>query len=362
MSLQPCSNVLLYVLCILCVTDLNECKKYRTLCANGRCVNKKGYFVCLCPPGQQFSYNSRRCVASASMSVCNRNPGICGNATCSSEGHSIRCLCPAGYDYDVSTKACKVISECDLPDRCGEGALCEDTLAGYRCVCTEGYIYNYQDKSCRDIPQPPPEASGGRPAVTQTAPPNTGPNECNSSPCVNGVCVDRPDGFICQCVDGYHLVDSVTCEDINECAADVNPCMYGDCVNDPPGSFRCECTLEGLTLDSTGRRCIEIIGPVSGGGGGGGGGGSARPEDPLGPCWGRSEPNQDICSNVVSQESTYQQCCCNTGFSWGKECYSCPLRNSEEYRMLCLALSLYNNQDGSFSQQADQPVPGIPRS
>eukprot|EP00057_Strongylocentrotus_purpuratus_P011640 XP_011666114.1 PREDICTED: fibrillin-1 isoform X3 [Strongylocentrotus purpuratus] len=342
--------------------DLNECKKYRTLCANGRCVNKKGTFVCLCSPGQQFSYNSRRCVAAASMTVCNRNPGICGNATCSSEGHSIRCLCPAGYDYDVTIKACNTIGECDQPNRCGEGALCEDTVAGYRCVCTAGYIYNYQDGGCREIPQPPPEASGGvgyRPAVTQTTPPKRGLNECNSSPCINGVCIDRPDGFICQCVEGYHLVDSVTCEDTNECespdAQDI--CMYGNCVNEPPGSFTCECT-DGLTLDSTGRRCIELIGPVSGGGIDGG----IPPEEPLGPCWGQSDPNQDICSNVVSQESTYQQCCCNTGLSWGKECYSCPLRHSEEYRMLCVALSLFNNQDGIINQQADQPVPGVPRS
>ena len=69
-----------------------------------------------------------------------------------------------------------------------------------------------------EVPKPPPQATGDggqqqpQTGGTLVGPTKRGPNECNSSPCINGVCVDTPDGFVCQCLKGYRLVDSVTCE------------------------------------------------------------------------------------------------------------------------------------------------------
>ena len=45
------------------------------------------------------------------------------------------------------------------------------------------------------------------------------------------------------------------CIDRNECTeADESPCVNAVCVN-TPGSYRCECTEVGTTLDSTGSTC-----------------------------------------------------------------------------------------------------------
>ncbi|KAJ8312559.1 hypothetical protein KUTeg_009932 [Tegillarca granosa] len=61
-------------------------------------------------------------------------------------------------------------------------------------------------------------------------------DECYSSPCTNGTCLDMVDNFVCQCVPGYEgrLCD----KEIDECAS--NPCVYGKCTDYIHG-YKCAC-------------------------------------------------------------------------------------------------------------------------
>ena len=61
-------------------------------------------------------------------------------------------------------------------------------------------------------------------------------DECASSPCINGTCIDQFDGYICDCNEGY---TGQNCQDFNECSIE-DPCANGVCVN-TIGSFICDC-------------------------------------------------------------------------------------------------------------------------
>ncbi|XP_045199367.2 neurogenic locus notch homolog protein 1-like isoform X2 [Mercenaria mercenaria] len=70
-------------------------------------------------------------------------------------------------------------------------------------------------------------------------------NQCKSSPCVNGVCVEHAEGFQCYCVPGFH---GKNCElEYNECLS--NPCSNrGTCI-DRVDRFECVCSVgyRGIT-------------------------------------------------------------------------------------------------------------------
>lgn len=92
-------------------------------------------------------------------------------------------------------------------------------------------------------------------------------NECESSPCVHGICVAQEDGFRCFCHPGkrfdviraFHINFTLKCFalgfsgdlcdfEYNEC--DSNPCLNGGQCIDHIGSFSCQCS-KGYQ----GRRC-----------------------------------------------------------------------------------------------------------
>ena len=53
-------------------------------------------------------------------------------------------------------------------------------------------------------------------------------NECDSSPCGDGVCLNTAGSYTCKCNAGY-VLSSGACIDDDECFRD--PCGTGTCVN-----------------------------------------------------------------------------------------------------------------------------------
>ena len=43
-------------------SDIDECAENRGLCANGRCRNTPGSYICLCQPGYEVSRDGSTCV------------------------------------------------------------------------------------------------------------------------------------------------------------------------------------------------------------------------------------------------------------------------------------------------------------
>ncbi|MGH0175719.1 UNVERIFIED_CONTAM: hypothetical protein FKN15_071488 [Acipenser sinensis] len=400
-------------------TDIDECQT-PGICMNGRCINSEGSFRCECLPGLAIDVDGRVCVDTHMRSTCyggikkgtcNRpfpgavtksecccasqehgfgepcqpcparnsdinecalDPDICQNGMCENLRGSYRCICNTGYESDPSGKNCIDIDECAVNRLLCDNGLCRNTPGSYTCTCPKGYVFRPDSETCeacgfvlsRSYALPHP--------LTLTCVSDV--NECESSPCVNGVCRNTAGSFNCECSHGSKLdstnticVDSmkgtcwlnindgrcevningatlkseccstlgaawgspcdrceidtacprgfarmkgVVCEDVNECEVFPGVCTNGRCVNNP-GSFVCVCP-EGLTLDGTGRTCVDV-----------------RVEQ----CYMKWE--EDECVEPLPGKFRVDMCCCSVGAAWGIDCEACPNPGTQEYETIC---------------------------
>ncbi|XP_055635267.1 protein crumbs isoform X3 [Toxorhynchites rutilus septentrionalis] len=208
----------------LCEIDIDDCEPEP--CRNGgRCIDQLGGYLCDC---NQTGYSGSIC--QQNIDECESNPCTNG-AECIDKVNDYQCNCYPGYNG----KNCEEdIDECD-PNPCQYSGKCLErsnitlyysnnknlpaifsqqfsfqNASGYDCICVPGTM----GKNCE-----------------------TNINECDSSPCKNGNCIDGIGSYTCECEPGF---EGVHCEtDIDECLK-YQPCVHGTCM-DGRNNYNCDC-------------------------------------------------------------------------------------------------------------------------
>uniref|UniRef100_A0A3B3RIX5 Latent transforming growth factor beta binding protein 2 n=1 Tax=Paramormyrops kingsleyae TaxID=1676925 RepID=A0A3B3RIX5_9TELE len=161
-------------------------------------------------------------------------------------------------------------------------------------------------------------------------------DECaNYTACgAHGFCENSQGSYRCYCDRGYIESPGIPgCIDTNECEMGVAPCGEALCEN-VEGSFLCICSSDNEEFDPATTKCRDrslITGNSP----------SLHPEHVGLTALNRTRDQKEcyyninddmICSNVLSRNTTKQECCCTVGEGWGDNCEIHP----SEYSELCL--------------------------
>ncbi|XP_023701075.2 fibrillin-2 isoform X1 [Paramormyrops kingsleyae] len=247
--------------------DVNECLVFPGVCTNGRCVNTKGSFRCLCPEGLTLDGTGRLCVdVRSELCYLTWEEDACAQPV-AGRFRLDACCCTVGAAWGIDCEACarpgsrgyeelcprgpgftnrgdvlsgrpfyKDVNECKMfPSLCTHGK-CRNTIGSFRCRCDGGFALDAEERNCTDI------------------------DECHISPdvCGRGTCVNTPGGFECDCFQGYEsgFMMMKNCMDIDECERDPGLCLGGSCEN-TEGSYKCICP-PGYQLFPDGDACTDV--------------------------------------------------------------------------------------------------------
>uniref|UniRef100_A0A3B5QVL2 Latent-transforming growth factor beta-binding protein 2 n=1 Tax=Xiphophorus maculatus TaxID=8083 RepID=A0A3B5QVL2_XIPMA len=285
--------------------EVNECED-ASLCLGGQCINTIGSYVCLCPPGLESGGTSfYLCLFVTDINEC--LTGICGEGSCLNTEGSYRCMCPDGF---TTTDKPPDVDECSRDDVCIRGE-CLNTDGSFLCLCEPGFKYNTDSADCEDI------------------------DECNNETICgsHGFCENTVDSFLCHCDQGYTNPpgDITRCVDLNECEMSSARCGEALCENFD-GSFLCICPNDNEEFDPETNQCRSM-------------GMSNVPDTkPESPSTHITEERKDcyynlndanICNNVLSRNTTKQECCCTAGAGWGDNCEIHPCQLSGKWIEIC---------------------------
>uniref|UniRef100_A0A182KH19 EGF-like domain-containing protein n=1 Tax=Anopheles christyi TaxID=43041 RepID=A0A182KH19_9DIPT len=162
--------------------DIDECATGEALCGPDQtCKNKKGGYVCVCPPGHMIGRNKRcedidECAMHGSK-VCQQN------SNCVNTIGSYRCDCKEGFKNGPNEMICTDVDECkEIPGLCHQR--CLNYWGSYRCGCHPGYRLSFNNRTCDDV------------------------DECEEYKSANlcvGICENTPGSYSCRCPHGYKL-------------------------------------------------------------------------------------------------------------------------------------------------------------
>ncbi|XP_025841448.2 fibrillin-3 isoform X4 [Vulpes vulpes] len=285
--------------------DINECALDPDICTHGLCENLRGSYRCVCSPGYEAGAGGKECV---DVDECARNSLLCDNGWCRNSPGSYSCSCPQGFSFRQDMETCEDIDEC-LSNPCVNGA-CRNLAGSYACECAPGSRLGPSGTMCLDsikgtcwLKVQDGRCEANLPGASLRSQCCATLGAAWGSPCER--CEPDP-----ACARGFARMTGLTCEDVNECEVFPGVCPNGRCLN-TAGSFRCECP-EGLTLDATGRLCVDMR---------------------LEPCFLRWD--EDECGAALPGKYRMDVCCCSVGAAWGAACEACPEPGSPAFASLC---------------------------
>uniref|UniRef100_A0A665WAG0 Latent-transforming growth factor beta-binding protein 1 n=1 Tax=Echeneis naucrates TaxID=173247 RepID=A0A665WAG0_ECHNA len=348
--------------------DVNECED-TSLCLRGQCTNTVGSYSCSCPAGLEL-VDGMSC---RDINECLTTMGICGEGDCLNTDGSYSCMCPDGYTTINGRTGCQDVDECSKDNVCIRGQ-CINTDGSFLCLCEAGFKFNADMADCED--QDECKEFGGtvcgtwrcentigsyrcfmscQPGLEGEATADCDIDECiNETICGNhGFCENTDGSFRCQCDQGYTnpLEDTSRCVDVNECEMSLALCGEALCEN-VDGSFLCICPNDNEEFDPTTNQCRSL----------GNTAGLTKYEvtPPGEPSKKRKEcyynlNDANFCDNVLSRNTTKQECCCTVGAGWGDNCEI----HAYDFNQLCPHGSGLLSQPVSSTQSFGEQHPYI---
>ncbi|XP_070697809.1 latent-transforming growth factor beta-binding protein 2-like [Pempheris klunzingeri] len=330
--------------------DVNECED-DSLCLGGQCINNIGSYSCSCPTGLEL-VDGTSC---RDINECLTIVGICGEGDCLNTDGSYTCICPDGYTTIEGWTGCRDVDECSKDNVCIRGQ-CLNTDGSFLCLCEAGFKFNADTADCEDQNECKEFGSsvcgtwrcentigsyrcfmGCQPGLEGEDTTDCDIDEClNGTICGNhGFCENTDGSFRCQCDQGYTNPpgDTSKCVDVNECEMSLALCGEALCENFD-GSFLCICPNDNEEFDPITSQCRSPVvidpkpaaeGPPS----------SPSAEERKECYYNLNDAN--FCDNVLSRNTTKQECCCTVGAGWGDNCeiHACPVPGRDDYNQLC---------------------------